>query len=355
MIRSHIARLTKIMRFERPIADLEDIESITKSKHDTIGLQKDGNDKTVKEKDSSCYTSWLNEHPSALSCFQAMLSTTKGRRIVVFLDYDGTLSPIVNDPDLAFMSEPMRLAVREVANRFPTAIISGRSRHKVSNFVKLDEVYYAGSHGMDIIGPPRQLNKYDGKYQSQITDGKGNQYIVFQPAQEFLPVIKEILAEMEKVTSDIKGSMIEDNGFCISVHYRHVHQQDYDTLQERVQLVLRNWPEFHITEGKKVMEIRPSIKWDKGDALKYLLETFSNMSNYDEDVIPIYLGDDRTDEDAFKVLRSMGIGYPIIVSSEPRETLALYSLRDPKEVLYFLTSLAKWKDPTRSPVKVQLI
>ena len=76
--------------------------------------------------------------------------------------------------------------------------------------------------------------------------------------------------------------------------------QDYGVLQEKVQSVLAKYPQFHLTRGKKVMEIRPSIKWNKGHALQYLLDTlgFASSSN----ILPIYIGDDRTDEDAFKVL-----------------------------------------------------
>ncbi|PIN02426.1 Trehalose-phosphatase [Handroanthus impetiginosus] len=282
----------------------------------------------------------FNEHPSALTSFHRMMNATKGKQIVVFLDYDGTLSPIVNDPNRAFMSDPMRSAVREVARHFPTAIISGRSRDKVYEFVKLDEVYYAGSHGMDIMGPPLHLNSYDDKYQTNTLDDKGNEITFFQPAKEYLPSIKKMLKELRKRTCDVPGAFVEDNRFCISVHYRHVLDEDYGLLEEIIRDVLSEYSFFHLTRGKKVLEIRPSIKWNKGDALVYLLETlgFSNS----EKVLPFYLGDDKTDEDAFKVLRTRGQGYPIIVSSVPRETSALYSLRDPSEVLSFLIRLARW-------------
>ncbi|KAF9592547.1 hypothetical protein IFM89_015568 [Coptis chinensis] len=73
-------------------------------------------------------------HPSALSMFDWMMTPAKGKRVVVFLDNDGTLSPIVEDPSRAFMSDSMRSVVREVARYFPTAIISGRSRDKVQYF-----------------------------------------------------------------------------------------------------------------------------------------------------------------------------------------------------------------------------
>ncbi|PSS04436.1 Trehalose-phosphate phosphatase [Actinidia chinensis var. chinensis] len=342
-MRGNFSKLCHTMKFQRSVAKAHDVESISKARHDNNGADPSnhcGHSNNEPNDTYISYNSWLNEHPSALRSFEGMMNTAKGKRIVVFLDYDGTLSPIVDDPDHAFMSEPMRSAVREIARQFPTAIISGRSRDKVYDFVKLDEVFYAGSHGMDIRGPPRQLKSYDDKYQTRALDEKGNEFIIFQPAQEFFPAIKEMLTELEKKTNKIQGVLVEDNRFCISVHYRHVQAEDYGVLLERVQSVLAKYPQFHLTRGKKVMEIRPSIKWNKGHALEYLLDTlgFASSSN----ILPIYIGDDRTDEDAFKALQSRGLGYPIIVSSIPRDTMASYSLRDPSEVLSFLIRLARW-------------
>ncbi|XP_009798384.1 putative trehalose-phosphate phosphatase 2 isoform X2 [Nicotiana tabacum] len=339
--------LYQAMGFQNELARNQRIEPISKAtKPNKTEPNAAGDPKDSKPDLSLCadvkYISWLKEHPSALSSFQEMISAAKGKCIVVFLDYDGTLSPIVNDPDSAFMSDLMRSAVRQVARLYPTAIISGRSRQKVYGFVKLDEVFYAGSHGMDIMGPTIQASSYDGKYQSKSLDKKGNELTVFQPAQDFLPSIEKMLNELEETTSEINGALVEDNRFCISVHYRHVLQEDFGLLEKKVQAVVAKYPGFHLTRGKKVIEIRPSIKWNKGDALLYLLETlgFANSS----DVLPIYIGDDRTDEDAFKVLNCRGQGYPIIVSSNPRDTLASYSLRDPSEVLSFLIRLARWGD-----------
>ncbi|XP_042001241.1 probable trehalose-phosphate phosphatase 3 [Salvia splendens] len=294
------------------------------------------------------YTSWLKEHPSALTWFNETTGeATLGKKIVVFLDYDGTLSPIVNDPERAFMSDAMRCAVREVAKHFPTAIISGRSRDKVYGFVKLDEIYYAGSHGMDIMGPPSHVNSYDNKFQTNTMDKKGNKITIFQPAQEYLPTIKKLLEEMKQRTLDIPGVFVEDNTFCISVHYRHVLSEDFGDLEDRIRNLLSEYPIFHLTRGKKVLEIRPSIEWNKGDALLYLLKTLG-FSDSSDDVIPFYIGDDKTDEDAFKVLKSRGQGHGIVVSTFPRETLASYSLKDPTEVLSFLLRLSRWGDTLKS-------
>ena len=92
-------------------------------------------------------------HPCALQHLHSLLARVSGKRMVVFLDYDGTLTPIVSNPDRAVMSLRMRRIVRAVGESFPTAIISGRGRQKVEDFVQLPELFYAGSHGLDIKGP----------------------------------------------------------------------------------------------------------------------------------------------------------------------------------------------------------
>ncbi|RWW00458.1 hypothetical protein GW17_00036579 [Ensete ventricosum] len=148
-------------------------------------------------------------YPSALTKFEQITSASKGKQIVMFLDYDGTLSPIVEDPDSAFMTDAvnpslfsyllfhcpllkddisivflllwrrqMRAAVRNVARYFPTAIVTGRCLEKVIDFVGLTELYYAGSHGMDIKGPAKPRH----------TKAKAKS-VLFQPAREFLPMI----------------------------------------------------------------------------------------------------------------------------------------------------------------------
>ncbi|KAG2709701.1 hypothetical protein I3760_05G253400 [Carya illinoinensis] len=312
----------------------------------TAPLLSDPNTNDPVSLDSS-YNSWVEEHPSALDSFDRMMKTAKGKRIVVFLDYDGTLSPIVDNPDRALMSEEMRAALRGVAKYFPTAIISGRSRDKVTEFVKLSNVFYAGSHGMDIMAPPIPVKSSTaGNHQTIAPHGKESTEVLFQPAKKFLPAIQEIVTMLEEKTKKIQGVRIEDNGFCVSVHFRQVRAEDYGILEEKVKSVVEKYPEFHLTEGKMVLEVRPSIEWNKGHALEYLLDTlgFSNSS----DVLPLYIGDDRSDEDAFKVIRSRGQGYPIIVSSTPKDTKASYSLQDPSEVLSFLLRLARLKEASFS-------
>lgn len=132
-----------------------------------------------------------------------MLNENAGKRPVVFLDYDGTLSPIVDVPDHAFMTDAMRTALSELSSKFVTAIVTGRSTEKVYNFVQLDNLVYAGSHGFDIKGTKtRPIN--------------------CQVADHFRPELEQALRDLSAQTAHIAGAELEDNGLAMSVHYRHV-------------------------------------------------------------------------------------------------------------------------------------
>nr|ACN25736.1 unknown [Zea mays] len=173
---------------------------------------------------------WMEKHPSALAQFEPLLAAAKGKQIVMFLDYDGTLSPIVEDPDRAVMSEEMREAVRRVAEHFPTAIVSGRCRDKVLNFVKLTELYYAGSHGMDIQGPAacRQPNHVQQVVHTQAEAAA----VHYQAASEFLPVIEEVFRTLTAKMESIAGARVEHNKYCLSVHFRCVREEVYICIDQ---------------------------------------------------------------------------------------------------------------------------
>ncbi|KAH6804164.1 Haloacid dehalogenase-like hydrolase superfamily protein [Perilla frutescens var. frutescens] len=303
-------------------------------------ITKESNTETPQSDGDLAYRNWMFKYPSALSSFEQIAKIANGKRIALFLDYDGTLSPIVDNPELAFMSNAMRVAVSNVAKYFPTAIISGRNRDKVYEFVGLTELYYAGSHGMDIMGPVRPSNS-DNKNCIKCIDKQGKEVNLFQPASEFLPMIDEVYKSLLEITKDIVGAKVENNKFCVSVHYRNVEEKSWNTVGHAVQEILKEYPRLRLTHGRKVLEVRPVLDWHKGKAVEFLLESLGLMDC--DDVLPIYVGDDRTDEDAFKVLRDGKRGYGILVSSMPKESNAFYSLRDPSEVMEFLNTLVMWK------------
>ncbi|MCO5613328.1 hypothetical protein L7F22_067604 [Adiantum nelumboides] len=286
------------------------------------------------------YKSWMANHPSAVENFEKLIEAAMGKRIFVFLDYDGTLSPIVENPECAFMPDEMRAVVKEIATLFPTAIITGRRREKVYEFVQLPELYYAGSHGMDIMGPAEGCGGCKAQGTRTLNE-EGNEVVLFQPASEFTTVMDEAFKLLEEKANKVCGAKVEHNKFCVSIHFRRVKEEDWLPLAEQVQHVLKPYSNLCLTQGRKVLEVRPMIMWNKGKALDYLLKTLGFASR--SDVFPIYIGDDQTDEDAFKTVARRKHGLAILVSNVVKETNATSSLRDPSEVLDFLQSLVKWK------------
>ena len=249
--------------------------------------------------------------PSALEHVQEIAGGTG--RAAVFLDYDGTLTPIVSQPENAWLSDSMRQTLRELAARAPVAILSGRDLDDVRRRVDLDGIIYAGSHGFDIAGP-HGLRR--------------------QMATEFLPNLDITEKELHKALDGIPSARVERKHFSIAAHYRNVKENDVPAVERAFDAVAVRHPELRRIDGKKVYELLPDIAWDKGKAVVWLLETLGlDRGN----IRSIYIGDDRTDEDAFRVLEQRGIG--ILVSEQSQPTAARYSLRDPAEVERFLRAL----------------
>ena len=253
--------------------------------------------------------------PSALTHKASIQQRILDNRTAVFLDYDGTLAPIVDYPALAYMSEEMRSLVHELSKWCPTTIVSGRSVDTLQKFVRLKNIYYVGSHGLDIVGPaPSGLKRDAGEDVSSVID----------------------LAHFAllRAVDEIQGATVEHAGYTISVHYRLVDYQDIELVEAAVYGVIMDYPDLQITAGKMVYEVRPRLDWDKGKAVLWLLEALDLNK---PEVVPLYLGDDTTDEDAFWVLRNVGIG--ILGSDTPKETFASYSLKDTIGVQQFLEQI----------------
>jgi alpha,alpha-trehalase len=251
--------------------------------------------------------------PSALEHVQEIVG--RSGRVAVFLDYDGTLTPIVSHPENAWLSDPMQQVLRELAARAPVAILSGRDLDDVRRHVNIDEIVYAGSHGFDIDGP-RGLRR--------------------QVATEFPPNLDMTEKELHKALDGIPGARVERKRFSIAAHYRNVKENDVSKLERAVDAVGARHRELRRIDGKKVYELLPDIGWDKGKAMMWLLETL-DLESRSGGICPIYVGDDSTDEDAFRALERQGIG--ILVSEQSQITAARYSLRNSDEVERFLRAL----------------
>lgn len=252
--------------------------------------------------------------PSALTRVDDLLGRLGSRRPAFFLDYDGTLTPIVDRPDLARLAPEMRETLARLAQVCTVAVVSGRGLEDVRRLVAAPELIYAGSHGFEIAGP-------EGL---SIRSEKGTEY---------LPALDEMEARLQARLQPVRGALVERKRFSIAVHYRLVDPDDQPQIEAAVKAALQAHPGFRKGLGKKVYEIQPDIDWHKGRAVRWLIEALElDLAA----TLPIYIGDDVTDEDAFRALADDGLG--ILVrdgSGETQETAAAYALDSPGEVRAF--------------------
>ncbi|MFD2437192.1 trehalose-phosphatase [Modicisalibacter luteus] len=258
-----------------------------------------------------------NSLPDALEAFDQLVGAMGPERPAVFLDYDGTLTPIVDRPELAVLDAPVRRTLERLAKCCTVAIVSGRDRVNVAGLVGIDNLVYAGSHGFDIAGP----------------DGLQMQH---ERAAEFLPALDAAEEQLRARLVDVPGVLIERKRFAIATHYRLVAESDVERVEAAVETVAGEHPQLRRTGGKKVFELRPQLPWDKGKAVVWLLEALGLAK---EKVVPIYIGDDETDEDAFAALRERG-GLGLFVGDASQATAASYRLEDTDAVGHFLSRLA---------------
>jgi trehalose 6-phosphate phosphatase len=249
--------------------------------------------------------------PSALEHVQEIAG--RSDQLAIFLDYDGTLTPIVSHPEKALLSDSMRKTLQALATHAPVAILSGRDLDDIRRRVGIDTIIYGGSHGFDVAGP------------------RGLRHEV---ATEFLPMLDIVEKELGKELAGIPGVRVERKRFSIAAHYRNVKASEVPELERAVSEVAGRNLDLRRIDGKKVYELVPNIDWDKGKAVLWLLQ---QLGLERANARPIYIGDDRTDEDAFRALDERGVS--ILVSEEPRPTAASYLLRDPQEVERFLREL----------------
>lgn len=258
--------------------------------------------------------------PLAIECLDEIQTRLQGRNLAIFLDYDGTLTPIVDRPELAQLSADMRSTLRNLARHSPVIIVSGRGRSDVEGLVGLDGIIYAGCHGFDISGPTRVDIEHEV--------GAGFKRDVAAAAHE--------LAEQLAL---IDGVIVENKTFGVAVHYRLVDDSDVDRIEWSVNGTLKRHPRLRGTRGKKVFELLPNLKWDKGAAVLWLIDAL----HLDLDgTVPLYIGDDVTDHDAFRALHDDGIS--ILVSDEPADGDADYRLTDVDQVGTFLEKIAEFLD-----------
>lgn len=250
--------------------------------------------------------------PSALESLEEIRRLAQGKRLAVFLDYDGTLTPIVDQPEDALLSGKLREILSDLAEHFPVAVISGRDLRDIRDRVAVQRIVYAGSHGFEIAFP----------------DGKVWEHSL---AVDYLSFLDRVEKKLKERLRKIDGCRLERKRFSLAVHYRQVAKDRFPDVEKVVHESAQDFPELRLSGGKKIFEFQPRVEWHKGKALLLLLEV---LHLGQPDVLPLYIGDDQTDEDAFRVLKNRGVG--ILVEVDFRPTAAHFSLKDPKAVQTFL-------------------
>lgn len=242
--------------------------------------------------------------------------------IFLFLDYDGTLTPIVNTPEDAKLSVSAKKVLRGLtgASCVKLAVVSGRSLYDIKRLVGLKGIIYVGNHGLEIDAP-------GFKFISPVSP-------------RIKAVIRNISSELKNRFSSTNGLITEDKGLTLSIHYRRVARSDFIKMRTALQETAGSYlaeKKIRINKGKKVFEIKPSTEWNKGHAVLWLLKKMLARHG-EKSVLPIYIGDDVTDEDAFRAIKNKGL---TVFVGKPKKSQAQYYLKDHKEVQNFLERIAE--------------
>ena len=315
---------------------------------------------------SLIYSENIYNNSSYSSSSSKLIKIKKPNRTIInfpllFLDYDGTLTPIISNPDLAFLSFDMYQIITHLTKKWPgrVGIVSKRKLSKLEKFIDIQGLWYGASHGFDIKGPNN----------SNITTNNNNIY-KYQVAKRFLPALQRLYSLICSRLVHIPTCLVEDNIYSITVDYRNLmnkkEQKEIETyLDEEIERVNKetgNQTYLIKKEGKYIYEVRPCVQWDKGEAIKLIIEQMSsqyldqlsisvnNNNNHNKEnvnllnIIPIYIGDDICDEDAFLVLNEWPNSITIHVKSQdftPRITCAKYVVDNTAQVQKVLESFLK--------------
>lgn len=244
-----------------------------------------------------------------------------GRPVAVFLDYDGTLTPIVPRPEDALLPDSTRAELEALAQVCTVGIISGRDLDDVMPLAATDGLWYAGSHGFDVLAP----------------DGTRTQ---FDQGADALPALDAAEGQLADAVAAAEGAWVERKRFAIAVHHRATDEALVPALEAAVQRIADASPHLRMTGGKKIFELRPAADWHKGTALAWLMEA----AGLSPDTLAVFLGDDVTDEDALDRVRRTGLG--VVVGDEDRPTAAHCRLRDPDAAREFLARIRREVSPT---------
>lgn len=256
--------------------------------------------------------------PSALVEWDQIAARASDRALVAFLDFDGTLSGLVDDPDDAVLASGMAETLDDLARRATVAIVSGRGADDVRARVGRPDVWVAGSHGFEILSPSGERHERP-------------------EAAAAATALAEAATRLEQVLAAIDGVRVERKHLGLSVHDRMVDADHVDEVRRAAAEEAARHPELRVTHGKRVTELRPDVDWHKGEAVRWLLGRCDPV----DQPVALYVGDDTTDEDAFAALGPEDLSVVVAAGgASDRPTVAQWRVTDPDEVRELLSRLA---------------
>jgi trehalose-phosphatase len=242
---------------------------------------------------------------------------------VLFLsDYDGTLTPIIRHPSEALLSPGVREKLVSLSQKpgYTVGVISGRSMPDLKSLVAIEGIYYAGNHGIEIEGPGLSFTTPE--------------------AQATRETIVDLRRKLAAALEGVDGLIVEDKGLGITVHYRQVNKDKVEAVTdtfEQITAPLVEEDRVRVSSGKKVLEVRPPIDWHKGKAVETIAGVIRDTLKI-EPALTVYLGDDTTDEDAFRVVQPPS-GWSVFVGGNNPSSAAAYYVDSPAEVEELLSRL----------------
>jgi trehalose-phosphatase len=254
-----------------------------------------------------------------------------GSYIFLGLDYDGTLIELVSTPEEGNLSEKLRSVLKVLVSsiKVTPVIISGRSLENLRDHTGVIDINLVGDHGVEIVGPLLEFTHHE--------------------AEKFREFLEGVTPEISLIVSQYLGAFVEIKPYTLSVHYRLLSPKNRKSLLSKLRNFLRPLLEKELCRkkwGKEILNMIMPFDWDKGHAFSLLFDQFKN-NHPNQTIVPIYIGDDITDEDAFRVSRIDG--YAVRVGKPKKNTLANYYIASPDEVESFLFDLSEWLNDKNIP------
>lgn len=240
------------------------------------------------------------------------------RKKLLLLDFDGTLAPIVKSPSRAAVDSRARKALISLSRSpfYEVVIISGRSRRDLVRRLRFKNIRCVGAHGFEMGSEPGFLLP-----------------VAVERIKRLHPLVRLLSRDLKKIFKNFKKVVVEHKKYTTSLHYRGLSKNFLSSFRKKLADFKRRYRHYPIvwTQGKKLWEARLSAQWDKGEAAKHLLKRFPGA-------LPVAFGDDSTDEDMFRAMKSKGITVRV---GRSQNSTADYYLKSTEEVADFLESLCR--------------